>query len=45
LVLDPRFTYLRPRAGRSSIHGLGVFAAEDIVSGRNGIEYTGERIT
>jgi uncharacterized protein len=30
---------------RSPIHRLGVFAAENIPSGRKVIEYTGERIT
>jgi SET domain-containing protein len=44
MMLDPRFTYERLRVGRSAIHGLGVFAAEDIASERKVIEYTGERI-
>jgi uncharacterized protein len=44
-MLDSRFTYQRLRVGRSSIHRMGVFAAEDIVRGRKIIEYTGERIT
>lgn len=44
-TLDPRFTYHRLRVGRSSIHRMGVFAAEDIASGQKVIEYTGERIT
>ena len=31
--------------GRSAIHRLGVFAAEDIPNRRKVVEYTGERIT
>ena len=42
---DPRFTSWRLRVGRSSIHRMGVFAAEDIATGQRVIEYTGERIT
>jgi uncharacterized protein len=45
MMLDPRFTGWRLRVGRSSIHRMGVFAAEDIASRRKVIEYTGERIT
>jgi uncharacterized protein len=45
LQLNPRYTNWRLRVGRSPIHRLGVFAAEDIPSGRKVIEYAGERIT
>jgi SET domain-containing protein len=33
------------RAGRSSIHRWGIYAAEDIPARRRVIEYTGQRIT
>jgi len=37
--------YFKLRIGPSGIHRRGVFAAEDIPSGRRIIEYTGRRIT
>ena len=43
--LDPRSACWQLRVGRSPIHRLGVFAAEDIPSRRKVIEYTGERIS
>ena len=43
--LDPRFTCWRLRVGRSRIHRLGVFAAENIPNRRKVVEYTGERIS
>lgn len=43
--VNPRFTFWRLRVGRSPIHRVGVFAAEDIPSGRKIVEYTGERIS
>lgn len=43
--LDPRFRSWQLRINRSSIQGLGVFAAESITPGRKVIEYTGEIIT
>lgn len=43
--LNPRYTYWRLRVGISPIHRFGVFAAEDIPSGRKVIEYAGERVT
>lgn len=45
LTFNPRYTDCWLRVGRSSIHRLGVFAAEDIAKGRRVIEYAGERIT
>jgi SET domain-containing protein len=44
-TFNPRYKDWWLRVGRSSIHRLGVFAAEDIAKGRRVIEYTGERIT
>lgn len=43
--LDPQYTNWRLRIGRSPIHRLGVFAAENVSAGRKVIEYTGERIS
>jgi SET domain-containing protein len=42
--IDPRFACFALRVGRSGIHRLGVFAAQDIPANRKVIEYTGEKI-
>lgn len=42
--IDDRYSCFVLRVADSPIHGLGVFAAEDIPAGRKVIEYTGERI-
>jgi SET domain-containing protein len=44
-AFNPRYTRWCLRVERSQIHGLGVFAAEQIPKGRRVIEYAGERIT
>jgi len=43
--IDPRFSMYSLRIGRSAIHKIGVFAAEEIPRGKRVIEYTGERLT
>ena len=42
--IDDRYSCFALRVADSPIHGLGVFAREDIPAGRKVIEYTGERI-
>jgi hypothetical protein len=42
--IDPRYARFRLRIGPSSIHDVGVFAAERIPARRRVIEYTGERV-
>ena len=42
--IDPRYARFRMRIGPSSIHQVGVFAAERIPARRKVIEYTGERV-
>jgi uncharacterized protein len=43
--LVPEACAFHLRAGRSSIHRWGIYAAEDIPARRRVIEYTGQRIT
>ena len=43
--IDPRHTCFSLELGQSSIHDLGVYAAERIPARRKVIEYTGERIS
>src|SRR5258708_1336921 len=42
--IDPRLACFALRVGRSGIHRLGVFVAQDIPANRKVIEYTGEKI-
>ena len=42
--ISPKASKYRLRIGRSASHRYGVFALEDIPSGRRVIEYTGKRI-
>jgi SET domain len=43
--IEPSACAFHLRAGRSSIHRWGIYAAEDIPARRRVIEYTGQRIT
>ena len=43
--IDPRLCCFRLRVGRSKIHGLGVYADQDIPPNRKVIEYKGEKIS
>jgi len=45
LLIDPRHACFALRVGRSGIHRLGVYAAQDIPANRKVIEYTGEKIS
>lgn len=42
--IDPSYANFKLRVGKSKIHRVGIFAAEDIPANRKVIEYTGERI-
>jgi SET domain-containing protein len=43
--IDPQHACFAMRLGRSGIHRLGVYAAQDIPANRKVIEYTGEKIS
>jgi SET domain-containing protein len=42
--INPKAARFRLRIGRSTLHRYGVFALEDIPSGRRVLEYTGKRL-
>jgi uncharacterized protein len=43
--INPKFVRFLVRIGRSRLHRYGVYAQEDIPSGRRVIEYTGQRLS